>query len=168
MLRVVACVLTAASVALAGCRPSSEASADVAGSTAQAGAEAEAEIRRLSDDYVTALQAGDVDRLVAMYASDAVIHEPGLPAMRGEAAIRQHFAEMADFRFSRIEISQQEIMVAASGDLAFEAGYSVVEWEANGVMSSSRGPYVLVLRRQDGEWRVVIEIFNSDQPMGVD
>lgn len=121
-------------------------------------------IRELSREWSEAIRAGDVDRLVAMYTSDAVIYEPGLQPITGADALRAHFEELAALDIMVMEMEVRDVEVAASGDLAVETGYSHWQWnDAEGPITE-RGPYIVVWRSENGTWRIAREIFNSDQP----
>lgn len=121
-------------------------------------------IRELSREWTAALRAGDVDGLVAMYTSDAVIYEPGLQPITGTDALRTHFEELSALDVTVMEGETREVEVAASGDLAVEVGYTHWEWNDPEGPMTHRGPFIVVWRRENGTWRMAREIFNSDQP----
>jgi hypothetical protein len=58
----------------------------------------------------------------------------------------------------------QDVVVAASGDLAFETGtYSLTMSDPEGSPATERGQYVVVWRKQpDGAWKVAIDAPVSD------
>lgn len=50
-------------------------------------------IRGVIDTYVRALNEGDLDAIVALYAEDASVEDPvGSPSRQGRAAIREFYA----------------------------------------------------------------------------
>lgn len=49
----------------------------------------ESAFRTINNSWFKAYNAGDVDGIVALYADDAVVSAPGVPAARGQAAIRK-------------------------------------------------------------------------------
>lgn len=54
------------------------------------------QIAQVFQDYVDAMTSGDVDKIVSMYAPDAVVEDPvGSPKVVGHAAIRAFYADAA-------------------------------------------------------------------------
>ena len=106
-------VATAALLMLAGCQTAArDTSAD------------EAVIRKSAPAWAAAYNAGDVDRLAAMYWDDAVLQPPGAPAAVGRTAIRKFLAaDSAATRGAGLTMNIPEAgAVDVSGDLAYEAG----------------------------------------------
>jgi uncharacterized protein (TIGR02246 family) len=155
-------------VAVAGC----EARRDTASGSEQAAAPAgpagrsaeEQEIRARSGAWDDAMLARDVDRLLTLYTPDAIIYEPGLAPITGADALRRHLDELAALAIAIMETEIREVHVAGSGELAVEVGHSRWAWDEPAGRMEKRGPYLAVWRRDDGEWRIAREIFNSDLP----
>ncbi len=143
----------AAVLAFAGCQKAAE------DTTAD-----EATIRASAPAFADAYNAGDVDKLVAMYWDDAVVLPPGAPGKSGAAAIREFFAadtagsQAAGVRFNIPEAGAVDV----SGDLAYESGtYSVTD--ASGATVDT-GKYIGVFQKRDGKWRYIRDTWNSDNP----
>lgn len=54
------------------------------------------DLRRLLQDHLTALNARNLDRLMAFYADDAVLEFPASPRVEGKSDIRRAFASFFD------------------------------------------------------------------------
>ena len=149
----VAAFAAAALFALAGCQKAAEdTSAD------------EATIRASAPAFADAYNAGDVDKLVAMYWDDAVLLPPGTSGKSGTAAIREFFvADTAGSRAAGIKFNIPEAgAVDVSGDLGYESGtYTVTD--ASGATVDT-GKYIGVFQKRDGQWRYVRDTWNSDTP----
>lgn len=124
----------------------------------------EAAIRASAPAWAAAYNAGDADRLAAMYWDDAVLQPPGAPAATGAAAIREFLAgDTAGLRAAGLTMNIPEAgAVDVSGDLAYEAGtYSVTD--PSGAVVDT-GKYIGVFLKRDGQWRYIRDTWNSDRP----
>ncbi len=130
-----------------------------------------ADERAVRDADRTALkasQARDLEANVSIYAGDASVFPPNAPIATGKEAIRtflsQGFANPGfaiDWQPTRVEVSR-------SGDLAYTQGtYVFTLNDAKGKPVTERGKYVSIWRKHpDGSWKMVVDIWNSDQPPG--
>jgi uncharacterized protein (TIGR02246 family) len=123
-------------------------------------------IRRVADAYTAAMLAGDAAAAAAVYGDDAVEMPPGVPPIRGRAAIEQYFRGVfGGCRFTAFTLSHTE--ARASGDVAFVTGVSRATVTPNGGPPVTEdGKYLVVLKRAGGEWKVAYSIHNSDVPGG--
>jgi ketosteroid isomerase-like protein len=100
----------------------------------------------------------DVDTFVSYFAADATIHAPGMAAVTGADAIRKTFGEMAGAPGFALSFAPTKAVVAASGDM----GYTVGTYEMSMAGGSEKGKYVTTWKKENGEWKVVEDIFNAD------
>ena len=100
----------------------------------------------------------DVDAFVAYFASDATIYGPGTPAVTGVDNVRKAYAEMAGSPGFALSWTPTKAVVATGGDLGYTAG--TYEMSMGG--SSEKGKYVTTWKKENGEWKVVEDIFNAD------
>ena len=124
----------------------------------------EAVIRQSAPAWAAAYNAGDADKLAAMYWDDAVLQPPGAPAATGRAAIRAFLAaDTAATRGAGLTMNIPEAgAVDVSGDLAYEAGtYTVTD--ASGATVDA-GKYIGVFQKRDGTWLYIRDTWNSDNP----
>jgi len=123
-------------------------------------------IRQVADAYTAAMLAGDATAAAAIYGDDAVEMPPGVPPIRGRAAIEQYFRGMfGGCRFTTFTLSHSE--ARASGDVAFIAGTSKATVTPNGGPPVTEdGKYLVVLKRSGGAWKVAYSIHNADVPGG--
>src|SRR4051812_23572681 len=122
-----------------------------------------AAIRALSADWLAALKAGDVERLLAMITDDAVFMAPGMAPLQGKAAAEALYRKLFE-QFSSIEqaVVIQEIVVA--GDWAFSLGSETVTLPpaAGAPAMVLQGQGIAVLRRHsDGGWRYARALTNA-------
>lgn len=102
--------------------------------------------------------AKDVDKFVSYFATDATIHAPGMPSVTGTDAIRKTYGEMAGAPGFALSFAPTKAVVAASGDVGYTAG----TYEMSMAGGTEKGKYVTAWKKENGEWKVVEDIFNSD------
>ncbi len=151
-------LLALALLVSSGCsRPASTAQ------TAAATAADEAAIRASTARWIDAYNAGDVDRIVALYSEDAVVMAPNAPALAGRAAIKDFLAkDIAGARAAGLKVTDGTGTAGISGDLAWHAGTSSVVDAAGKTVATSK--YIEVWQRVNGEWLMVRDIWNDDAP----
>ena len=118
--------------------------------------DAEPAIRRMAAEFAEAANNGNVDGMMAIYASDAVLLPPGAPEMRGRAAIKQFWSGLLA---AKPHVVLHTTDVIQSGDMATEVG----RYELTVGGKTENGKYALTWRRGNGEWRAVVDIFNASQ-----
>ena len=113
---------------------------------------------------VEALNAGDVEAMVAMHTSDAVVLKPHARPERGLEAIGASLAELVE----RFEIRESRTMeeVTIAGDWAIVWGEYEVRLtpRQGGEGMGERGKYLDVLRKEDGEWKFARSVWNTSEP----
>jgi uncharacterized protein (TIGR02246 family) len=122
----------------------------------------EAALRAVDSAWFTAVNAGDVDGVTALYAEDAVVNVPGAPPARGSAAIRGVLAkdiENASKGGVKL-VPGPSVEVGASGDLGWIWNTFTVTDKAGATVDA--GKYLTLAERKDGKWRIIRDIWNSD------
>ena len=143
-----ACLLT-----FTACQQAAESPADMA--------KVKSEIQALEDAWAAALNAQDLDALMAMYTDDAVSMPDNAPILAGKDAIRkQQEQEFASARTGRT-YSFEVLDIYANGNTVTETGKSTYK-DAAGKITGT-GKYMVVWEKQGGKYRCVREIYNGDQ-----
>ena len=156
-----------AMIALSGCLASPAGSATEAepaiAEQAIAEAEMEAQIREAVFAWEDAYQTGDMDRLMEIYAEDAVSMPPNRPILEGKEVIAADFEQFfEEFTVDR-QFSLLDIEIAS--DTAIRGG----EWtqtfkpKTGGDSITEIGKCIVVFKRFDGEWKTTLEIWNLDE-----
>ncbi len=162
-----ASIVLFSAVAISSCAKTTPAASDtgaVASAPAVDAAADEQAIRAINPAWFKAHKAGDVEGIVAQYSDDAVISVPGVPPVRGTAAIRESFTkdvrDMAAAGLSQNPGANPEFMV--SGDLAYE--WNTFKLTDKSGKTVETGKYLTVFGRRNGKWAIVRDIWNSDAP----
>lgn len=125
----------------------------------------ESAVRRAHRDYVEAINANDLDRVMDMMTEDVVFLAAGAPPYVGKAAIRPWVAGYLQAYKTHWDKPVQELVV--SGDWAFER-YSYTSTDtplAGGEAVTGTGWGLVIYRRDaDGKWRVARDAWGPDHP----
>jgi ketosteroid isomerase-like protein len=128
-------------------------------------AEFVASAHALDSAFVRNFNAGEVDRLVAVYfADDALVLPPGAPLTQGHGQIRDLFRKIIDVAAGELTLQTRCLHVAR--DLGCGVGaYTLAIRQPGKTFICDTGKYMLVYRRQaDSSWKVAIDMFSSDGP----
>lgn len=147
-------ILVLATCALAAAQPPVSTGAD------------EAAIRAALESWSAASQAKDAEAFASVYAPDAVLMLEGIPDAQGQEAILALIGAMMQDPNFELSFEAEEVVVAGSGDLAYETGtYGLTMSDPEGNPAPTHGHYVVVWQKQpDGAWKVVRDAPVSDPP----
>jgi ketosteroid isomerase-like protein len=128
----------------------------------------ETAIAEFNRRYLQAINDGDIDTLAALTTDGHMMIASGGPPLVGKPALvdaMQRAFETTDFDESW---TPEETVV--SGDLAYQRGTFVVvsRPKAGGAESRIAGNFLRIYRKIDGEWFMVRDSFNSQQPRRTD
>ncbi|MBC7509508.1 MAG: DUF4440 domain-containing protein [Ferruginibacter sp.] len=123
-------------------------------------AEIRTEIVAIENAWAVAINAKDLNALMAMYAEDAVSMPDGEPMISGKAAIQkmqeEDFAKPAKFA----SIAFETLDVYAQGNVATEVGKTMYKDAAGKTIGG--GKYIAVYEKRDGKYLCIREIYNKD------
>ena len=122
---------------------------------------ARVEIDSLGREWEEAANTGQVDRLVAIYAPDAVILPPAGPVIEGSETIRELFRQEFERFDTKLAFTTQAIEV--DDEMAFRRGRYV--WRGTPRMTGqtveTANKFLEVWRKQpDGSWRIAVDMWN--------
>lgn len=120
-------------------------------------------IRALDESWCVAAAQRDLDAMMAIYAPEAQELLPGQPPIVGRDAIRDFYRGVLD-DFPRLEqhIDMHEITIAESGDLAVVRGSYRFTPDREEPDVVEAGKFVTVWVYAEGDWRLQVNISNSD------
>ena len=123
-----------------------------------------AALHAADQQWEKAVAAKDLDRSVAVCASNGSMLPPNAPIATGPAAIRKVFESFFALPGFKLTWSPDVAEAAKSGDLGYTRGtYRLSYNDASGQPVTDKGKYVTVWKKQaDGSWKVAADIFNSD------
>ena len=120
-------------------------------------------LMKLSRDWSALAATAPIDDWIDFWADDAVMMPPGLPPVRGKAAIRQYVEAAAQVPGFQIRWEPESVHVSQSGDLAYMFERNVVTInDPQGNPVTVHGKVVTVWRKDaDGSWRNVVDMWNE-------
>jgi len=129
-----------------------------------------AAVQARSKAVTAAEEAQNIPEIMKYWAKDAIVQAADMPQIQGTEAIIKLYHQIFDDTarplksFTSSSINSPNIMVAQSGDIAFDYGTNKFVWStANGDMLDM-GKYLIVWKKINGEWYVSAISFTSDAP----
>ena len=121
-------------------------------------------IQNINDEFDTASNAGDIDKVVSLFTDDAVRIPAAGPALVGKEAIRDWFQQV----FDRYTLKQKNVLVdfKVSGELLFYRGtYTTTNTpKEGGEPLQLNGDFVVIMQKQsDGSWRTICNSWSNEQ-----
>ena len=119
-------------------------------------------IRSSQDAWYKSYNSGDGAAVAALYADDAVLMAPNVPAARGIAEIRDYYSKDAPkFQASGLAAVEGPIGdIGISGDIAWQGTTFTVTDKSGATVET--GKVLTVLQRRDGKWMIIRDTWNSD------
>lgn len=161
-------VLAAAAVVALACQAQETATEQGSDATPAVDAAAVREAISAKDQaFAESFSAGDAAGLASQYAPEAIVLPPNGERIEGQAAIQETFAGMlAEIPGTSLSLTTNEVEVAAAGDYAYGTGsYSMTGPAPDGTEWSDQGKYLAVWKNIDGDWKMVMDTWNSDNPV---
>jgi ketosteroid isomerase-like protein len=129
-------------------------------------AEDEAAIMEFNQRYLKAINDGDSATLASLTTPEHIMIAPGRPPLIGKEANDAANARAA--QMFKIDEKWMPAETFISGDLAYQRGSFTVNATpkaGGGPVRKTSGNFLRIYKRQaDGSWRMVRDMFNSDQP----
>ena len=152
-MRVLTAPLTVLMIAIAGCTSSDT---DVA-------AEEEA-VRQVDSEIVAAINANNIDAMLAFYAEDARMLPPGAQPVVGKDAIR----DLANAFVSAgvvVTHNLEEVVVSKGGDLAYVSySYELSFTGPEGTPVTETGKDITIYKKAaDGSWKLAIDMWSENE-----
>jgi ketosteroid isomerase-like protein len=124
----------------------------------------EPSLLRAHEAYLAAINANDLEAVLAMLTDDAIYLPPHEPAVEGKAAIRPWIEGY--FGAYRTHWDKETLELVAAGDWAMErAAERVKDTPRDGgaaVEDVCKG-IIIYCRQADGTWKVARDMWNSDR-----
>ncbi|HXE89914.1 MAG TPA: nuclear transport factor 2 family protein [Terriglobales bacterium] len=127
--------------------------------------DAEVVIWKLSEQWMRDWNAGDLDKVVDLYAKDALYLPAHDDPIHGRARIREFLRGSLEKGAS--DFTLQIDFIQRAGDLAYDVGrYAVSLHQDDGSRKRDRGRYLVVWQRQAaGDWRMLVfAAWSSEEP----
>lgn len=125
----------------------------------------EAALRARSEALTASEVQKNADQAITFWADDAFVQPSGAPAASGKQAIRALYGQFFDdTTFKSFASTPTRLVVAASGDLAYEHGTNRMVFATPAGEMADIGKYLAIWQKVNGEWMVTGLAFSSDAP----
>jgi ketosteroid isomerase-like protein len=120
-------------------------------------------ILALERQWCQKLQEKDIDWIVNLFADQGRQFPPNAEPVVGSQALRTAWEAMANTEGLEISWEPAEAHVSTSGDMAYDFGTGTIKTPDGRVQAAK---YVVVWLRQGGEWKVAMDMFNTNTSPG--
>jgi uncharacterized protein (TIGR02246 family) len=127
---------------------------------AQAQSDVRAAIEAANAQWMAKFNQGDSAGVAALYTANGQVFPPHSDIVSGTPAIAQFWRGATDAGIKKAKLDIVE--VEGHGDTAHEVGKYTLMGDGDKVLDS--GKYIVVWKRQDGQWKLHRDIWNSSQP----
>ncbi len=125
-----------------------------------------AALRAAADAYHEAGQALDIDSFIGFYANDALSYPPNAPAESGPEGVRNFMSAFTALPDAAVSFSDPIVEVSASGDMGYTLADGVITFTGpGGEAVEDRIRDFHLWKKQDGEWKLAVDIWNSELPL---
>lgn len=116
-------------------------------------------IKEQSAKFSSLMVEGDRETMLKLYTTDAKIFPNNREILSGED-LRQYWMpkEGSDYKVLYHKATPEEIKIF--GDEAYDWGYYEGRSVSNGKESSWKGKYVIIWKKEQGEWKMYLDIWN--------
>jgi uncharacterized protein (TIGR02246 family) len=113
-----------------------------------------------------AMAGKDVEKIISYWTDDAVIMEPGQPAVEGKQAIRAYVTQSVNTPAFKIHWVSQKPTFSPDGRMAYMRGTDdmTVPGPKGAPMTLHLQGYSIWRKDADGQWRCVVDIANEAPP----
>ena len=120
------------------------------------------EIAAANERFMATYKRGDAAGVAALYTENGQVLPPDGDFVTGREALRKYWQGALDqgIKESRLEITEVE----DHGDTAIEISRYTLVGEGGRVLG--KGKYIVIWKRQAGQWKLHRDIFNSNAPAG--
>lgn len=135
------------------------------GTAAAAGSGDQQRLRDLDKQWSQAAASKDSAMTASFYADDASMLPFNAPIVDGKAKIQEVWTGLMAKPGFAIHFEPTRIMVAKSGDVAFDVGtFELTMNDAQGKPTIMVGKYLVAWAKQkNGEWKAEADCFNTDK-----
>lgn len=119
-------------------------------------------LKRDADWAALASRGADVETIVSYWTDDAIVLPPGQPAITGKAALREYVLNSLRTPGFNITWRATDAVLSPDGNLAYLMGDNRITLQGpTGKPMTILGRAVTVWRKEGGQWRCAVDIWND-------
>jgi ketosteroid isomerase-like protein len=112
-----------------------------------------------------AVAAKDSLTVAGLYAEDGRLLVPNGPTVTGRKAIASWWGAMLRLPNSTVSFAPTTVVVAKSGDLAYELGSYRLSIDMPQGRVSDSGKTMVIWKKVGGSWQVTADMYSSERPL---
>jgi ketosteroid isomerase-like protein len=121
-------------------------------------------IRNADKQWSQAIAEKDIDKTISFYGHNASVLPFNAPLAAGQDQIRDMWAHLFQSPGFHLQFAPTKIEFAKSNDMAYEIGTFELKMNgSDGKPATTQGKYVVVWKREAGQWKAAADIFNTDK-----
>jgi uncharacterized protein (TIGR02246 family) len=113
-----------------------------------------------NEDFMTTFKGSDAAGMAALYTEKGQILPPNSDFVTGKQGVQTFWQAIFDMGIKEAELETVE--AESHGDTAIEVGKFTLKGEGGQVLD--QGKYIVIWKREDGQWKLHRDIFNSSMP----
>jgi uncharacterized protein (TIGR02246 family) len=117
-------------------------------------------IANANKDFMNTFSQGDAAGMAALYTNDGQVLPPNSDFVMGKDAIQNFWQALMDMGVKGAKVDTIE--VEEHDNLAVEVGRFTLQDNEGQVID--KGKYIVIWEREDGQWKLHRDIFNSSLP----
>lgn len=131
-----------------------------------------AALRATAQAYHDAATGMDTEALVDLYAPDAVMYPPDLPAVEGIDAVGEYASGFTSVPGIQIHLELVDVVVSSGAGMGYTLGTGTIIMDGpdGEPMTEHVRDFHVWTKNAAGEWKLVVDIWNSpvplDEPIG--
>jgi uncharacterized protein (TIGR02246 family) len=119
-------------------------------------------IASVNQKFMDAFSRLDAAGVAALYTEDTKLLPPGFPMMTGKEAVKSFWQGAMNSGVTEAKLETLEL--ESQGNSASEIGRFTLTVQLQGNETTTMtGKYVVVWKNQDGDWKLHIDIWNTDE-----
>lgn len=117
-------------------------------------------IDKLNGQFMMTYKNGDAAGMAELYSENGAVLPPNADEVRGRKAIRKFWQEAMESGIKEIKLITGE--VEQYGDTTSEVSTAKLYGENGEILDDAK--YIVIWKRENGEWKLHRDIFNSNRP----
>jgi len=132
-------------------------------SCTQSSVDVSREIEEANKAFMEVRESGDAEAMSLLYTADARILPSNGTVISGREAIQEYWSDGMDQESSELKL--ETISAEGLGDVAIEEGRYKIFMDEKVV---DEGKYIVTWKKEDGQWKLYLDIWNSSLPASPD
>jgi uncharacterized protein (TIGR02246 family) len=114
-------------------------------------------IDQLNNQFIDAMQKGDLSKIMDLYTDDATLMLPGGKSLKGKKEIAAYLEGVKNIKNVKLDVTD----AGGSGKIIYQVGKATYVTNVNGAEKQETNDFVMVLKRQS-DWDYKISVNSTN------